>query len=31
MMHRHQIENRSAEAIARELTGAFDRVCATPA
>jgi putative YphP/YqiW family bacilliredoxin len=27
-MHRHEIENRSADTIARELTGAFDRVCA---
>jgi putative YphP/YqiW family bacilliredoxin len=30
MMHRHQIENQSAEAIARDLTGAFDRLCAAP-
>ena len=28
MMHRHQIENQSAEAIARNLTDAFDRLCA---
>jgi putative YphP/YqiW family bacilliredoxin len=28
---RHQIENQTAEAIARNLTGAFDRFCATPA
>jgi bacilliredoxin len=31
MMHRHQIENQTAEAIARKLTGAFDRLCAAPA
>ena len=31
MMHRHQIENQSAEAIARNLTEAFDRLCAAPA
>ena len=31
MMHRHQIENQTAESIARQLTGAFDRLCATPA
>jgi putative YphP/YqiW family bacilliredoxin len=30
-MHRYQIENQSAEAIARNLTDAFDRVCATTA
>jgi putative YphP/YqiW family bacilliredoxin len=32
MMERRQIENQSAEAIARDLTDAFDRVCgaATP-
>ena len=30
-MHRWQIENQSAEVIARELTGAFDRLCAAPA
>ncbi|HJR59881.1 MAG TPA: BrxA/BrxB family bacilliredoxin [Vicinamibacterales bacterium] len=28
-VHRHQIENQTAEAIARNLTGAFDRFCAT--
>jgi putative YphP/YqiW family bacilliredoxin len=28
MMHRHQIENQSAETIARNLTEAFDRLCA---
>jgi putative YphP/YqiW family bacilliredoxin len=28
MMERSQIESRSAEAIARELTGAFDKFCA---
>lgn len=28
-MHRYQIENQSAEAIARELTAAFDRVAAS--
>lgn len=28
MMERHQIENRSAEAIASELTAAFDKYCA---
>jgi putative YphP/YqiW family bacilliredoxin len=27
MMHRHQIENQSAESIARTLTDAFDRLC----
>lgn len=31
MMERRQIENQSAEAIARELTAAFDRFCAAPA
>jgi putative YphP/YqiW family bacilliredoxin len=31
MMHRYQIENQSAESIARELTGAFERLCAAPA
>ena len=31
MMHRHQIENQSAEAIARNLTEAFDRLCGAPA
>lgn len=30
-MHRYQIENRDAEAIARDLTDAFDRVCGAPA
>jgi putative YphP/YqiW family bacilliredoxin len=30
MMERHQIENRSAEAIAAELTAAFDKYCAKP-
>lgn len=30
-MHRHQIENQPAEAIARELTRAFDQLCAAPA
>ncbi len=30
-MHRYQIENQSAHAIARDLTDAFDRVCAAPA
>ena len=30
-MHRYQIENESADAIARNLTDAFDRVCAAPA
>lgn len=28
MMERHQIESRSAESIARELTAAFDKHCA---
>ena len=28
MLERHQIEGREAEAIARDLTGAFDRFCA---
>jgi putative YphP/YqiW family bacilliredoxin len=27
MLERHQIENQSAEAIARALTGAFDKFC----
>ena len=27
MMERRQIENQSAEAIARDLTAAFDRLC----
>jgi putative YphP/YqiW family bacilliredoxin len=31
MMERHQIENQTAEAIARQLTDAFDRFCAAPA
>jgi putative YphP/YqiW family bacilliredoxin len=31
MMERRQIENQSAEAIARNLTMAFDRFCAAPA
>jgi putative YphP/YqiW family bacilliredoxin len=31
MMHRHQIENQSAGAIARQLIEAFDRLCATHA
>ena len=30
-MHRHQIENQPAEAIARDLTQAFDRLCTTTA
>ena len=30
-MHRYQIENQPAEAIARELTEAFDRLCAAAA
>jgi putative YphP/YqiW family bacilliredoxin len=30
-VHRHQIENQTADAIARNLTEAFDRLCATPA
>ncbi len=30
-MHRYEIENQSADAIARNLTDAFDRVCAAPA
>jgi putative YphP/YqiW family bacilliredoxin len=29
MMHRHQIENQTADAIARQLTDTFDRLCAT--
>jgi putative YphP/YqiW family bacilliredoxin len=29
-MHRYQIENQPAEAIARDLTDAFDRLCAAP-
>lgn len=31
MMHRHQIENQTAETIANTLTEAFDRLCATAA
>jgi putative YphP/YqiW family bacilliredoxin len=31
MMHRHQIENQTAEAIAATLTEAFDRLCAARA
>lgn len=31
MMERHQIENQTAEAIATQLTDAFDRFCAAPA
>src|SRR5262245_57213732 len=31
MLERFNIENRSAEQIAAELTAAFDRVCGTPA
>lgn len=27
MLERHQIEGREADAIARDLTGAFDRIC----
>jgi putative YphP/YqiW family bacilliredoxin len=30
-VHRHQIENQTADAIARNLTDAFDRLSATPA
>ena len=30
-VHRHQIENQSAEAIARNLTEAFDRLCGATA
>jgi putative YphP/YqiW family bacilliredoxin len=30
MMHRHQIEDQSAETIARNLVEAFDRLCAAP-
>jgi putative YphP/YqiW family bacilliredoxin len=30
-VHRHQIENQTAGDIARNLTEAFDRLCATPA
>ncbi len=31
MLERHQIEGREADAIARDLTGAFDQFCPTPA
>jgi putative YphP/YqiW family bacilliredoxin len=31
MVERREIENQSAEAIARNLTTAFDRICGTPA
>jgi len=31
MMHRWQIEGQNAEAIARQLTGAFDQLCNQPA
>jgi putative YphP/YqiW family bacilliredoxin len=31
MLERHNIENRTAEQIAVELTAAFDRYCGTPA
>lgn len=31
MLERHQIEGRTAEEIARDLTSAFDRYCATAA
>ena len=31
MLERHQIENQTAEAIASQLTDAFDRFCAAPA
>ena len=31
MMERHEIENQTAEAIARQLTQAFDKHCAAPA
>ncbi len=31
MMERHQIENREADVIARDLTAAFDRYCAPAA
>lgn len=30
MLERHQIENRTADLIATELTGAFDRLCGAP-
>ncbi len=30
MLERHQIEGRSAQEIARDLVGAFDRYCAVP-
>ena len=31
MLERHQIENQTAETIARTLTQAFDRICGQPA
>jgi putative YphP/YqiW family bacilliredoxin len=31
MMERHQIESRTAEAIAKDLEGAFEKYCAQPA
>ena len=31
MMERHEIENQTADAIARQLTQAFDKYCAAPA
>ena len=31
MLERHQIEGRSADAIADEMKAAFDRYCAAPA
>jgi putative YphP/YqiW family bacilliredoxin len=31
MLERHQIEGREAEAIATDLTAAFDRYCAAAA
>jgi putative YphP/YqiW family bacilliredoxin len=30
MLERHQIEGRTAEEIAEDLVGAFDRFCETP-
>jgi putative YphP/YqiW family bacilliredoxin len=30
MLERHQIEGNSAEGIARQLTAAFDKYCASP-
>jgi putative YphP/YqiW family bacilliredoxin len=30
MLERHDIEGRSAEDIARDITGAFDKFCQTP-